>query len=124
MARPQVEPNVNERQIEALASIGCTMSEIAAVAEVSVDTLERRFAEVIKRGREKCKASIRRKQIEVAMSGQPAMLIWLGKQILGQREVVETINEHKVVEDPALQAQRVLNLLQSAQSRSLEAELA
>ena len=30
--------------------------------------------------------SLRRKQMEVAMAGTPSMLIWLGKQWLGQSE--------------------------------------
>ena len=33
--------------------------------------------------------SLRRKQYEVAMSGNTSMLIWLGKNILGQRDHVE-----------------------------------
>lgn len=69
-----------------LAAIHCTMEEIAAVVECSVDTLERRFAEVIKRERDKGKTSLRRKQFEVALSGNVTALIWLGKQCLGQRD--------------------------------------
>lgn len=78
-----------------LASIDCTMSEIAAVLGCSVDTLERNYAEVIRAGREKGTASLKRKQVEVAMKGNTMMLIWLGKQRLGQREKTESFHSWK-----------------------------
>ena len=33
--------------------------------------------------------SLRRKQYEVALSGNPSMLIWLGKNVLGQSDQVQ-----------------------------------
>lgn len=69
-----------------MASIGCTMIEMAAVLDCSVDLLERHFADTIKRGRNICKESLRRKQLEVAHTGNPTMLIWLGKHLLGQHD--------------------------------------
>lgn len=89
MARPQKESAIPESAIHMLAAICCTMSEIAAVTGLSVDTLERRFAEPIKSGREIGKATLRREQYRLAMNGNPAMLIWLGKQLLGQTEKVD-----------------------------------
>jgi hypothetical protein len=35
-------------------------------------------------------SSLRRKQLQVAMSGSVPMLIWLGKQLLGQTDRQET----------------------------------
>jgi len=77
--------------VKKLAAIHCTQEEIASVVGCSVDTLTRRpeFAEVFKKGREEGKASLRRKQYEIAMNGNVSMLIWLGKQILGQSEKTE-----------------------------------
>ena len=69
------------------------MVEIAAVCGVSVDTLERRFADTIKKGRETGNMSLRRKQVEVAMQGSVAMLIWLGKQRLEQKDQVDITAE-------------------------------
>jgi hypothetical protein len=37
-------------------------------------------------GREHRNASVRRKQFELAMAGNPTMLVWLGKQYLGQHD--------------------------------------
>jgi len=84
MARPRkkIDPEI----VKKLAAIHCTMIEIAAVCECSVDTLERRFADVIKTSREKGRASLRRLQWEKAQSGNVGMMIWLGKQLLDQRE--------------------------------------
>jgi hypothetical protein len=86
MARPKKKANGEDKTAEELASIGCTMNEIGAVMGLSVSTLERRFDEPIKRGREKGRETLRRKQWDLAMKGHPTMLIWLGKQMLGQAD--------------------------------------
>lgn len=97
MARPKKE--ISEEQVIKLAEINCSYSEMAAVLGCDESTLTRRFAQVIQKGREGGKMSLKRKQYEVAMSGNVSMLIWLGKQTLGQSEKVEQINsnETKVV---------------------------
>jgi DNA invertase Pin-like site-specific DNA recombinase len=77
---------VDEGRIVELASKGHTLEEIGAFCGISVDTLERSFAEPIKRGRALRNGSLRAKQFEVAMSGNTSMLIWLGKVMLGQSE--------------------------------------
>lgn len=89
--------DLDERQIRTLAEIQCTMIEIASVMGCSVDTLERRYAEVIKDGKEAGKASIRRMQYKRAMEGNTGMLVWLGKHYLQQKEQVNlTTNEPEV----------------------------
>jgi hypothetical protein len=75
--------------LENLFSIGCTDYEVAGVLGISTATLERRkrepaFREVCERGPLKGNASLRRSQFQTATGGNPAMLIWLGKQRLGQ----------------------------------------
>lgn len=84
MARPRKE--INEEQLRQLAAIQCTMKEMAAVMDCSVDTLERNFAELIKKGQDEGKSSLRRAQYKSAMGGNATMLIWLGKQFLGQKD--------------------------------------
>lgn len=90
MARPLKE--IDERQVELLAGVGCTVDEIAATLGCSKRTLETRFCALIENGRGKMRSSLRRKQVEVAMKGDKTMLIWLGKQLLGQKDRTE--NEH------------------------------
>lgn len=84
MARPQKK--IDPKQVEQLAAINCSHAEMAAVLGCSADTLERRFAAVIKEGRGKGNVSLKRKQWQAAMDGNITMMIWLGKQNLGQRD--------------------------------------
>jgi hypothetical protein len=86
MARPRKK--IDASQVEGLAAIHCTTDEIGAVLGCSRDTLERRYAASIKDGRARGRASLRRKQWELAQSGNATMLIWLGKQLLGQTDKV------------------------------------
>jgi len=88
VGRPKIE--INEDQLEKLSSILCTMEEMASFFSCSVDTLERNFADTIKKGKDKGRMSLRRLQFEKAQSGNTTMLIWLGKQLLGQRDKIET----------------------------------
>jgi hypothetical protein len=79
---------LNEKLVKDLAEIQCTMGEIASICGCSVDTLERKYADVIKHGRDHGKRSLRRAQYLKALEGNPAMLIWLGKHYLDQKESV------------------------------------
>jgi hypothetical protein len=74
--------------VEKLAHIQCTYSEIAATLGISVDTLERNkdFAVTYKKGAEGGRKSLRRMQFESAHKGNVTMMIWLGKQYLGQSD--------------------------------------
>ena len=90
MARP-AKP-IDLRQVEELARIGCTEEDMAAVLGVSVDTIQRRkrscpeFRGVIEKGRASLRNSLRRLQVKKALEGNTTMLIWLGKQLLGQKD--------------------------------------
>lgn len=80
---------VDRDQVIECSKVGLTTSEIACIMKCSPDTLERRFHNELIRGREEFRASLRRKQFELAMLGNPTMLIWLGKNVLGQKDQVE-----------------------------------
>lgn len=84
MARP-VKP-IDEELLKRLCTILCTTEEMAAILEVSKDTLERRYAAEIKQWREGGKMSLRRAQYQAAMKGNTTLLVWLGKQHLGQSD--------------------------------------
>jgi len=72
--------------VENLASIGATTAEIAAMLKCSARSLQRHCKPQMERGRENAKFSLRRMQWIAAKAGNPAMLVWLGKQILGQKD--------------------------------------
>lgn len=80
--------------IENLSRIMCTDEEIASILGCSRDIFynpdnEELFRQAIEKGKANGKQSLRRKQYEVAMKGNSSMLIWLGKQWLGQTDKVE-----------------------------------
>lgn len=69
-----------------LASIGCKDIEIADWFGIDNNTLRYNFSAELVKGREHLKQSLRRAQLEVALKGNAVMLIWLGKQYLGQTD--------------------------------------
>jgi predicted metal-dependent hydrolase len=77
---------IDPEHVKALASAGCTVEEIADFLGVNKKTLERRFLPIMEKGRNTRNVSLRRKQVELAMRGDKTMLIWLGKQFLGQSD--------------------------------------
>jgi hypothetical protein len=65
VARPRKK--IDPMDLEQYAALGFTMEEIAVLSDCSVDTLERRFADAIKKGRLKDKVSFMRKVRAEAM---------------------------------------------------------
>ena len=90
MARPRVD--INKEELRRLARLNCTLDEVAAFFECSRKTIENRMnedpeiREIIERGRDLGKLSVRRKQFELMNDGSVTMAIWLGKQLLGQSD--------------------------------------
>lgn len=78
--------------VRRLATIQCTDAEIAAMVEMTPEGFCKRkqrdneLLQAIEKGREQGKMSIRRMQYRAAEKGNATMLIWLGKQFLGQRD--------------------------------------
>ena len=92
--RPKKE--FTKEEIIKLCRLNCTMEEIASYFGCNKKTIERRMqddpeiAEAIEMGRNLGKLSLRRKQIQAADKGNATMLVWLGKQVLGQKDRTET----------------------------------
>ena len=99
--RPRTEIDLDE--LRKLLKLHCTIAEIAAFFGCNKKTIERRmsddeeFAEIIEHGRSDGMLSVRRKQFEIMEGGNPTMAIWLGKQLLGQRDQIDTVQEHKLM---------------------------
>lgn len=83
---PRQKKPISEEQVEKLAAINCSYKEIASVVGCNESTLTRRFAQVIEKGRDVGKSSLKRKMWEIAMGGNVSMCIWLSKQMLGYRD--------------------------------------
>ena len=102
VAKPAKKPRkngvrVDPEEVVKLSAFQCTMDEIAIFFGCAKSTIAERYHAEYDRGREIGKMNIRRKQYQVAMGtpateGVPAvppsvaMLIWLGKQWLGQQD--------------------------------------
>ena len=69
-----------------LATVGSTLDEIGYITGVSPMTIKKHFGDIIEQGSAIGKRSLRKRQFERAMEGSDRMLIWLGKQQLGQKE--------------------------------------
>jgi len=100
MGRPRIE--IDWKELDKLCGLQCSLEEIAGWFDCSIDTIEARikethgmtFPEYFAQKRSSGKISLRRKQYETAMAGNPTMLIWLGKQYLGQTDkVVQEVKE-------------------------------
>ena len=74
--------------VEKLAHIQCTQDEVANILNITRATLAKDevFIQTYKKGLENGKTSLRRFQWKAAEKGNTTMLIWLGKQYLGQKE--------------------------------------
>lgn len=89
MARPLKKITVTpEQYIFDMAEKQCTQTEIASALEISVDTLERRYADIYRSGKESGKAKLRTKLFAEAMTGVPQILVFVAKNYLGMADKV------------------------------------
>src|SRR4029078_763923 len=93
MARP--EAKIDMAELEKLCGMQCTDEEIAAFFGVSTRTIERRrkvekFREALDQGKAKGRISVRRNLFKLANAGNVAAAIFLSKNLLGYRDVVNT----------------------------------
>lgn len=99
MGRPRKE--ISEAQVESLAAINCSYAEIAAVVGCDVSMLNRRFKQVIEKGRDQGKSSLKRKMWDIAINkGNVTMCIWLSKQMLGYTDKQITLQNPNGEEKP------------------------
>jgi len=86
MGRPKIK--LDYELIKKLSHIQCTQEETATMLDVDVRTLQRdeEFCRIYKKEHEGGKMSLRRMQWKAADKGNVSMLIWLGKQYLGQTD--------------------------------------
>jgi len=88
MGRPK-KYNIDTEQVEKLAGLGCSNTEIASFFGVGEHVIRKSYAEFLEKGRDKGKIRLRQWQMKAAERGNVAMLIWLGKQLLGQSDKQE-----------------------------------
>ena len=95
IGRPLIK--IDWEQVDKMCGLHCTGEEQASVLGIDYDTLNRAckrengksFAEYFKQKSASGKMSLRRKQYTSAMDGNTTLLIWLGKNWLGQKDQAE-----------------------------------
>lgn len=93
--RPKVE--LPRKSIEEMAARGCTVEGIAGILGVHRNTITANFSAEVALGRNRLADQLRTKQVDLAMKGSVPLLIWLGKQYLGQRDKAEQTIREEVV---------------------------
>lgn len=95
LGRPKKK--IDYEMVERMAHIFCTQDEIAVLLDVDVKTLQRDplFGIAYTKGRQGGKMSLRRMQYKLAEKNT-AMAVWLGKQYLGQRDLVNDENAPRI----------------------------
>lgn len=99
MAKGQIkqkQATISKNAFESLCAIQCTKEEICSVLDVSEKTLNswcnseygENFSPVFAKKRHNGNASLRRTQWKLAEKNA-TMAIWLGKQYLGQKDIIE-----------------------------------
>lgn len=97
--RPKIA--IDQKIFEKLCAIQCTEVEICSCFDCCEDTLNKwckenykdengkpmTFSDVFAVKRQKGRASLRRAQFQLAEKGNATMLIWLGRNYLGQKDV-------------------------------------
>lgn len=81
-------------QLGKLAELCCSLEEVAAYFRCSTATIKYRISRdplktIWEMGLARGRISLRRAQLQAAHNGDRTMLIWLGKQLLGQVDKVE-----------------------------------
>jgi hypothetical protein len=111
--RPRLQIDLVE--LEKLCALQCTHAEIASWFLCSIESIDKRIAdratlyevddsdspgqkinlnfhEIMQRGYARGKISMRRQQIKMLNEGNGTMGVWLGKQYLGQKDIVHHAN--------------------------------
>ena len=95
MGRPRTE--IDRQIVDEYLLAQCQGTEIADLLGIAADTLYRRceeefsmtFTAYSQQKKSAGKAVLRKKQWEMALNGDRTMAVWLGKQVLGQRDKID-----------------------------------
>lgn len=86
--------------VERMAASACSIDDVMFILNVSTDSMRRapyyakKFKECYDRGQAQLRYMLLKAQVDKALSGDPRMLIWTGKQFLNQKEDYSTSGEN------------------------------
>lgn len=108
MAAPKTGPTgklkIDADQVEKMAMIGCPVTDIALILGCSTDTLHRRFAAEIAKGRGKCRSRLRQLAFQSAERGNIAMQIFLLKNMCDMSDKIEEVSTTRFPDTDILNA--------------------
>lgn len=84
-----IKAQIDEKQVEQLAFLGANLEQIGAFFGLKKSCIQNRFGKIIAKGRAQGDAQLFNWQWKAAKAGNVTMMIWLGKQRLGQCEKIE-----------------------------------
>jgi hypothetical protein len=90
---PRKKLDIDPEQVRKLCEYGLNNVDIAGFFGCDEGTIRKGFSEYLTKGRVDRKITLCRGQYLAAQEGNVAMLIWLGKNELGQSDKTETKHE-------------------------------
>lgn len=120
---PRPPADIDPKKVEELAAQGSKVVEIADFFGVSRKTIHERFVTELTKGEARLKESLRRAQITAAKQGNSTMLVWLGKQYLGQTDttideyLIDAIKTAGLTKDDLLELIKNKDILQKAKAK-------
>lgn len=103
MARPKLP--IDPKVVQNYAKLGATNVEIAGLYGCDEGTIRKGYSEYLVKGRSERNIRLRQRQYRLAMKGNPVMLIWLGKQDLGQSDKQkQDVSQTIVIRDETVDA--------------------
>lgn len=110
---PRPKADIDPLKVIELVSEGAKVVEVADYFGVHKDVIHDRFPSELRKGKHNLKQSLRMSQIAAAKSGNATMLIWLGKQYLGQSDA--TLDDYilEALETAGLTKEDLLDLIKN-----------
>ena len=108
-------------KLEELAMLGLSYADLASAMFVNQYTLKANYSEFIQAARITAKAELLKQQWKLVLKGNPTILVWMGKQILGQSDRPEN-QDHQNAEQEAkdINMQEVRKFLAEREKRGQE----
>ena len=88
---------IPEEEVAQLSQYHCTNKEMADFYGVPLQTFMDNFRDIIDKNKIITKQRLRKAQLDLALNGDKTMLIWLGKNILGQQESPISTDNNQVL---------------------------
>lgn len=97
MFKARIHKHITDKRVEVLASYGLSNTEMGIYFECDEGTIRKLYSESVAKGRNNMKLRLRQAQMKSALGGSYVMQIWLGKNILNQKDKIESRTEFEII---------------------------